>query len=338
MGICVVRKFTPKEVEYIAVKVCNVLVETFDVLREGKDILLAKMLEAKMFFANISDGKRLSNVNYLYENNAIYFDVSLNLSTINDKIMHECIHYLQAIRTEKGKLKKIGLIEFEDLSSYGLGMNEAAVQYIASKATGNILTTKKIEGIVLKTISPNYYPLLTNLIQQLIYVMGEDIIIKGTIQCDEKFEQELFNTYEEHAVTIIKAFDKMIDLQNKKNEGILVQSKPKVQKKIIDTYLEIQNRILKIYFDKICNRLTTIEEVNFYIEKLTNYKPLFGFEEATGLGLHNNYEQYKEQVLKKLDRRMLEISKENSKNTLSIIYQGKLFQFFKKIISYFSVS
>ncbi len=62
MGICVVRKFTPKEVEYIAVKVCNLLVETFDVLREGKDILLAKMLEAKMFFANISDGKRLSNV------------------------------------------------------------------------------------------------------------------------------------------------------------------------------------------------------------------------------------------------------------------------------------
>ena len=69
---------------------------------------------------------------------------------------------------------------------------------------------------------------------------------------------------------------------------------------------------------------------------LLNYKPLLGVVEETRFSLNDEYEQYKEQILEKFDKRMLEISKENSKNTLSIIYNNRLFRFFKKILSYFS--
>ena len=44
--------------------------------------------------------------------------------------------------------------------------------------------------------------------------MGEDIIVKGTINCDEKFDDDFLNTFEERASTIIKMFDKMIAMAN----------------------------------------------------------------------------------------------------------------------------
>ena len=166
--------------------------------------------------------------------------------------------------------------------------------------------------------------------------MGEDIIIRGTINCDEKFEEDFLNTFEERASTIIKMFDKILDLRNKRNESVSEEEKESVNNDIVTIYLEAQKTIMTTYFDKICNRLTTIEEVDFYIEKFLNYKPLLGVVEETRFSLNDEYEQYKEQILEKFDKRMLEISKENSKNTLSIIYNNRLFRFFKKILSYFS--
>lgn len=218
----------------------------------------------------------------------------------------------------------------------GIGINEAAVQYIASKTVGNTLTITKKFGVILKSISPNYYPLLTNLINQIIYVLGEDIIVKGTINCDEKFEEEFLNAFEEKGSTIIKMFDRIIELQNKLNEGIQDFDKEILCNEIVDLYMKTQNIIMTTYFDKISNRLTTLEEVDFYIEKFLNYKPLLGVVEAKRYEPNDEYEQYKEKILKKFDKKIMELSKERGKNTLSIIYNNRLFRFFKKIFSYFA--
>lgn len=336
LGISTIREFTQREVRYIAEEVTELLVKAFPVLEEEYNNLLIRMLNCKMYLANVAENSNISNINYVYDNNSIYFDVKADLTNINDKIVHECIHYLQDIRNEKGKLKKIGLCGFEELSSYGLGLNEAAVQYIASKAVGNTLEVTKRTGIILKTISPNYYPFLTNLMNQITYLMGEDSVVKATINCDEKFEEDILNTFEEQTSTIIKMFDKMIDLHNKKNEEQSSENKEILNKEIANIYLETQDIIMKTFFNKICGRLTTIEEVDFYVEKFLNYKPLLGIVEETRFSFDDNYERYKEQILKKFDKRMMEISKENSKNTLSVIYNNRLFRFFKKILSYFS--
>lgn len=335
LGIRNIREFTQREVRYIAEEVTELLVKSFPALEEDYNNLLIRMLNCKMYLADINQGSSISNVNYIYENSSIYFDTKVNLNKIDDKVVHECIHYLQDNRNEKGKLRKMGLCNFEELSTYGLGINEAAVQYIASKAIGNMLTVTKREGIIVRTVSPNYYPFLTNLINQIAYVMGEDLIVTGTINCDDKFEDEFLNTFEERASTIIKMFDKIIDLRNKRNDEVLEENKELLNNEIAALYLETQDIIMRTYFDKICNRLTTVEEVDFYIEKFLNYKPLLGVVEANRFNLNDDYEQYKEQILKKFDKRLMEISKENSKNTLSVIYNNRLFRFFKKILSYF---
>ena len=245
LGITTTREFTQREVRYIAEEVTELLVKAFPILEDDYNNLLIRLLNCKMYFANINENKNISNVNYIYENKSIYFDERVNLDNINDKIIHECIHYLQDIRNEKGKLKKMGLCGFEELSTYGLGINEGAVQYIASKAVGNTLTITKKAGIILKTVSPNYYPFLTNLIHQVVYVMGEDIIVKGTINCNEKFEEEFLNTFEERASTIIKMFDKIIDLLNKSNEETQEENKQLFNTEIANEYIETQNTIMK---------------------------------------------------------------------------------------------
>lgn len=336
LGIDVVREFTPREVRYVAEEVIESLVNTFPVLEEIYNELLIRLLNCKMYFANIKNDSNISKVNYVYENNSIYFSNSINFNKIDDVIIHECIHYMQDNRTDNGKLKKIGLCDFEELSTYGMGINEAAVQYIASKTVGNYLQTTNKNGIILKTISPNYYPFLTNLISQIIYLLGEDIIVKGTINCDEKFEDVFLNTFEEKTNTIIKKFDQIIDIRNKRNGEVVAENREMLNAEIVNIYLETQDIIMKTYFDKICTRLNTIEEVDFYIEKFLNYKQLLGIEEEKRFNLHDEYEQYKERLLKKFDKRIMEISKERSKNTLSVIYNNRLFKFFKKIISYFA--
>ena len=336
LGISTIREFTQREVRYIAEEVTELLVKAFPVLEEEYNNLLIRMLNCKMYLANVTENSNISNINYVYDNNSIYFDAKADLTNINDKIVHECIHYLQDIRNEKGKLKKIGLCGFEELSSYGLGLNEAAVQYIASKAVENTLEVTKRTGIILKTVSTNYYPFLTNLMNQITYLMGEDSVVKATINCDEQFEEDFLNTFEEQTSTIIKMFDKMIDLHNQKKGEQSSENKENLNKEIANIYLETQDIIMKTFFNKICGRLTTIEEVDFYVEKFLNYKPLLGIVEETRFSFDDNYERYKEQILKKFDKRMMEISKENSKNTLSVIYNNRLFRFFKKILSYFS--
>ena len=336
LGIDVVREFTPREVRYVAEEVIESLVNTFPVLEEIYNELLIRLLNCKMYFANIKNDSNISKVNYVYENNSIYFSNSINFNKIDDVIIHECIHYLQDNRTDNGKLKKIGLCDFEELSTYGMGINEAAVQYIASKTVGNYLQTTNKNGIILKTISPNYYPFLTNLISQIIYLLGEEIIVKGTINCDDKFEDVFLNTFEEKANTIIKKFDQIIDIRNKRNGEVVAENREMLNNEIVNIYLETQDIIMKTYFDKICTRLNTIEEVDFYIEKFLNYKQLLGIEEEKRFNLNDEYQKYKEGLLKKFDKRIMEISKERSKNTLSVIYNNRLYKFFKKIISYFA--
>lgn len=336
LGIQTIREFTPREVRYIAEEVTEALVRTFPILEEKYNEILIKLLNCKMYFSNVKKDSNISNVNYIYENNSIYFSNSINFNKIDDIIIHECIHYLQDSRTDNGKLKKIGLCDFDEFSTYGMGINEAAVQYMASKSIGRNLEVTKKNEIILKTISPNYYPFLTNLIYQIIYLLGENVIVEGVITSKENFEDMFLNTFEEKANVIIKKFDRIIDLRNKANEELKLESKEVINKEIVDIYLELQDIIVKTYFDKICDKINTIDEVDFYAEKIINYKQYIGIVEEKRFDFNDEFEQYKQSILNKFDRKVIEISKENSKNTLSVVYNNRLFRFFKKIISYFT--
>lgn len=330
LGIEKIEQLNYKDINYIAHYVSNILTSTFIVLQDKYNEILSKILCCKMYYAKIEDG--LASVDYIYEEDSIYIDENVNIFEPNEQLFHEVIHFLQVSKRKNGKIKKMGLCSFGDFSVKGLGINEAIVQYMSAKMMKNEAQITNIYGIKLKTISPKVYPMLTNLIEQLIYLLGEDILIKETLGIISEFEDEFYNTFEEKGNIIIKNFDKILDLKNellsKDN-----QEKVAIEEEISNIYIDTQEIMMKKYFNNIVTRLTTIEEIDFYIEKFLNYKKIIGIKEQDKY-LYDLYEQYKEEIMGKFDKQLMKISKEKGKNTLSV-YNNKLGSFIKKILSQF---
>lgn len=334
LGIEDVRKLDNESIRIIARNVTESLTKTFPAIYDEYNNILIKLLNCNMYVAKVT--KPISRVNYMYEDNSIYFDEELNLNKLSDQMIHECIHYLQDYRNMRGNLDKIGLCNFDDFKVYGLGLNEAAVQYISAKTVGNTLSTVEKYGIRIKTVSPNYYPFLTNLIEQIVYLMGEDILLRGTIKGNEEFEDFLLNTFEGNTKKIIRNFDEIVEINNKLNIEHNPEKINLLQQQIANIYVETQNMIFSTYFEKICPRLTSIQEIDFYMDKAIYYKNVMGVIIAERFSTDGFYDVKIQEITEKFNKRLYEISKEKSRNTLSIISGDRIMRFIKRILSYFT--
>ena len=325
-GIEKKEKIDHKYVNQIAHTIADKITNTFPILQNEYNEILAKLLNCKMYYAQIKEP--ISKVNYFYEDNCVYIDESVDILNPNEQFIHEIIHYLQAKRDNKGKIKKMGLCTFNDFSISELGINEAIVQYISAKVMKNEKKEIEICNLDIKTISPYSYPLLTSLMEQLIYVMGEDLIIESTIKADEKFETEFYNTFEEQTNKIIKNFDKILEQKNKLLLENDADKKEKLKMELSNLYLETQNIIMITFYEKIISKLTSIKEIDYYTNKFLNHKDII---EPTSRMI---FEQNKKKIMDKFDRQLIKVSKQKSKNAL-IKYNGKIRDILKKIISYF---
>ena len=326
LGIKETKEFTKEEKNIVANNVTVSLIMAFPVLKIEQENILNKIQNANMYYAKIDEN--LQKINYIYENHKIYFDEYIDINKLTDSMIHEIIHYIQDIRKKKDKLDKIGLCNFNELSFHGLGINEGAVQYISAKTINNNYQTINKEGILLRTISPNYYPILTNLIEQIIFLLGEDELVKAVILNDNNFENTFFNTFEENAQRIINLFDEIINY-NVKNEDKLEEIK--------SMYIEAQDLIMRTYFDKNLKNLTTEEEVNNLSKKIENYLELTGKIEING-NYYNNCDNYKSTLINKLDKKLIKIHEQKSKMALTVVYGGRLSRLFNKIKALFKLN
>lgn len=330
LGIEVLEEIDKKDVNYIAHYITNIMTNTFPVLQEQYNEILAKILNCKMYYAKI--GENIASVNYVYDDNSIYVDENIDILEPNEQLFKEVIHYIQITRSNKGKIKKIGLCKFNEFSIKGLGINEGIVQYMAEKMFKHEKEHINKYGVCLYTISPKQYPMITNLVEQIIYLLGENLTIKATIGNDNSFEDEFFNNFEEKGNVIIKNIDKILDLKNEiameKNNNNIEILKGEVAKLYIDT----QEIILKKYYNNIIPRLTKIEEIDFYIEKFLNNEKIYGIKKDDEEFM-NSYTKLKDEIIKKFDKQLLKISKEKGKNTLSSY--NKIGALFGKVVEIF---
>ena len=326
LGIKETKEFTKEEKNIVANNVTVSLIMAFPVLKIEQENILNKIQNANMYYAKIDEN--LPKINYIYENHKIYFDEDIDINKLTDSMVHEIIHYIQDIRKKKDKLDKIGLCNFNELSLNGLGINEGAVQYISAKTINSNYQTINKEGILLRTISPNYYPILTNLIEQIIFLLGEDELVKAVILNDNNFENTFFNTFEENAQRIINLFDEIINY-NVKNEDKLEEIK--------SMYIEAQDLIMRTYFDKNLKNITTEEEVDLFSKKIENYLELTGKIEING-NYYNNCDNYKSTFMNKLDKKLIKIHEKTSKMALTVVYGGRLSRLFNKIKALFKLN
>lgn len=334
LGIEQAKKLDDKQIRTIATNVTETITNAFPVIYNEYNNILIKLLNCNMYTAKIT--KPISKVNYIYENNSIYFDESLDLNKVNEHMIHECIHYLQDRRNTKGKLNRIGLCNFENFSVYGLGINEAANQYISAKCVHNPVTTIEKYGIRIKTISPNYYPFLTNLIEQIVNLIGDDVLVRGTINGSIEFEDQILNTFEANTKKIINQFDNIIEINNKLNLEKDAEKIQIYQEEIAAIYIDTQNNIFSTFFEKLLPRLTTYQEVNFYIDKAICCKNIMGVNLQERFSLNSFYDIQLEEIISKYDKKKIEFSNKRKNNMLAVITDNKLTRLVRKIIAYFS--
>ena len=130
-GIEVTEKLDTLRVNSLARNVSVKLCETFPEFNLNQNELFIKLSRLNMYKAKMPEG--MAEANYFYKNTSIYFNEHIQDEDLEEFAIHECIHYLQEVKDKRNSLIRMGLCDYTEFKIYGLGLNEAAVQLMASK-------------------------------------------------------------------------------------------------------------------------------------------------------------------------------------------------------------
>ena len=294
------------------------------------------LLDTPMYYAKIPKG--LSKANYYYKDSSIYFSNNANISEIDEFIFHEFIHRLQERRDKKGNITRLGVCEVNELSVKGTALNEGAIQYVTTKAFHSPSKMVNIYNIAIPSRT-EYYPIITNIISQLAFLLGENVLIDSTINGNEEFKIDIIdNIGESEYHTIEKNLNDILRL---KNEIAVVQSsiqlkdmwqvpnndkKTKIDeniKLIRNIYFDTQNKIFMSYFNSLLKRAENDIEVNMIRKKLQDYATLVGTADD-----YNSFETYCIEFEKQAEQKMEELK---NKNALVVLKDNFVYRIIRKI-------
>lgn len=343
-GIKVIGKLDTLSINTIARDISEKLCKTFPEQNFIFQNLFIAISRIPMYFAEIPAG--FAEATYFYKNSSMYFKQGLSLEELEKFAVHEFIHYLQEIKDKKGNLVKLGLCDFGDFKVYGMGLNEGAVQLMASKANKTNEEIVKYYGISLPTNSPSYYPLLCNLVNQMAYVTGSEALYDSTFYGSDTFKNRFISLCGENSFfkvevnldQILEIEEKAIKLNNKlvsdDCEGMkahkIAQKIDHCKEKIKTLYFETQNLIYSSYFNQQFYKISTTADIDEYRVRLYNYKNY--------IGISDNYSDFNDFYINKmmdLDNKYESIMNNTS---LTVVNNSKLGNFFRKIRSLLSAT
>lgn len=300
-GIEVIKKLDTLRVNSIARTVSISLCKTFPDFNLNQNDLFIKLSRLDMYIAKMPEG--MAEANYFYKNSSIYFNSRIDDDDLEEFAIHECIHYIQEVKDKRNYLLRMGLCDYTEFKIYGLGLNEAAVQLMVSKVLAIPKEYVKYYNISFETNSPTYYPLECCLVNQLSFLVGEDVLFESTINSNDNFKEKMidltsYKTFMEIQNSIddilyaeeeiIKINNKIIqvDDRNKKVDN-MIKKINSLKKNITSTFIKTQNLIISSYFDKAFNNITDLEGVENYRRKLYSFKDYLGSTE--GYTYFNDY-------------------------------------------------
>ncbi len=271
-----------KIASYISEKLCN----AFPDLHLSQSDLFIQISRLNMYTAKMQDN--CTSAKYVYGNNSIFFNENLDLDKMDIPAIHECIHYMQETKDQKGKLVKLGLYDLN--TQIGLALNEAATQLVASRTQSSQKENVTYYGLSLSTESPEYYPIECALINQMLFFTGKEALYFSTLYGTSTFEKAFTEASSSEVYNdIALSFDKLLNLET--DLAILSQKfetedsselklkslrmQIEIQKKqIINIVEKTQNKILSSCFKKKLSHLCTLEEIKQFEQELEEYKKL----------------------------------------------------------------
>ena len=300
-GIEVIQKLDTLKINSIARNISTKLCETFPNFGLNKNELFIKLSRLDMYTAKMPEG--MAEANYFYKNSSIYFNEHIPFEDVEEFAIHECIHYIQEVKDKHNYLVRMGLCDYTEFKIYGLGLNEAAVQLMASKVIGIPKDFVKYFGLSFETNSPSYYPLECCLVNQLAFLVGEDILFESTINSNDNFKNKLSDIIStktfmtiQNAIDEIMSFEEDIiklnnkiaqnDDRNKKVDNMLKKI-DELKNEIRLTFLRTQNLIISSYFDCTFISISNLEELEDYRRKLYSFRNLLATTE--GYTFFNDY-------------------------------------------------
>lgn len=317
----------------VAEKICNAFPEQNFVFQN----LFIALARIPMYIARMPDG--YAEANYFYKNSSIYFKAGIPLEELEKSAIHEFIHYLQEIKDNKGNLVKLGLCEFGDFHALGLALNEGAVQLMASKALKQEEEIVKYYGISFPTTSPNYYPILCNLVKQMAYIAGEDALVDSTLYGSNAFKQNFANLCGMHALFAVQYYlDKIMNTEEKiilLNQSLLSDGcegakAQKIASKITSyknelkkLYFKAQELIYTTYFDNQFAKISTTADIDAYRLKLYNYKNY--------IGITDNYFTFNNYYINKMMNLDERYEKILNNTAVAVVNDSPIATFFRKI-------
>lgn len=291
-GIEIIESLDTLTVNNLAKKIANTLTDTFPNLNLNANELFMKISRLNMYLAKLPNG---ISAKYFYKNTSIYFDCNLDLENLTDIAIHECIHYLQEKRDKKGNIIKLGLCDYTDKSLPGIGLNEAAVQYMAAKTLNLPYDNVKYFDINFQSNTPMYYPLECALVHQMAYIVGEDVLFDSTLHSNDNFKDVYISlTSKKDFLKIQKNIDLLAETQGRleilfsslEDVGIdenfvdKIAKEIEIQKaKVKELFLGTQELIITSYFDNSINLAFSPKALENYRNKLYLFKNLVAYRE-----------------------------------------------------------
>lgn len=312
-GIIVKSKLEKKQVNKIASIISRKIVKTFPEHNLKIEDLFNCLSRLDMYIAQMPDNSAVAK--YFYKNNSIYFSNRMNLNNLDTLVIHECIHAIQEIKSPKGKLLKLGLYNLS--TNKGQGINEAAVQLMASKASDSKNDYVKYYNLNFNTESPLYYPIETALVNQIIYFTGSYPLFHSTLHSNNIFKNTFIaKTSKKIYDTIEKNFDLLLHYEellsicliemehysesdaSLKKVNRLNQKINNIKNMIFNITLSTQNIILENCFLSEFEFIKDLDSLNEFQTKIYNFSNLLINTEN-----YNFYNQFYCEMMNKLEEK-----------------------------------
>lgn len=100
-GIEVIKPLSTLEINKIASKIAEKLCSSFPEHNLNQSDLFIAISRLNMYIAKMP--KDMAVAKYLYKNDSIYFSQDMDLEDLNTLAIHECIHFLQALKDKRRK-------------------------------------------------------------------------------------------------------------------------------------------------------------------------------------------------------------------------------------------
>lgn len=335
-GIEIVEQLDTLKVNTIAISIASKLCLAFPEHNLNKSELFTSLSRINMYIAKMPEDS--AGAKYFYKNNSIYFNKEYDLDEMAKLAMHECIHYIQEFRDANNNLVKMGL--YNCTFNSGLGINEAAVQLMASEANMCPSTSETYYNVSLKTISPNYYPLECALVNQMAYFTGTYPLFHSTLNSNDVFKNTFILKSNKRAYnTIVKNIDLLLAYENDLNyfaselqyankvSEIKLLNKLIASKKdsITSIFFKTQNLIIESCFISEFNNIRNLEDVKEYKNKLYNFKNIMGSNEN-----YTFYNEFYRKIMESLEKKKEQIEQfgeinlfETSENSLVLVDNTK---------------